>query len=46
MSLITITENIGCGGSAIAKIVADTLKLELYDDRRLEEKAAEMKNCH
>jgi len=42
MSLITITENIGCGGMEIANIAADALKLELYDDRKLEEKATEM----
>jgi len=39
MSLITISTSIGCGGIAIARLVADELKLELYDDKRLEEEA-------
>ena len=42
MSLITISESIGCGGKAIAALVADELKLELYDDRRLEEEAIQL----
>lgn len=42
MSLITITRNIGCGGTTIARLVADGLKLELYDDRRLQEEAIKM----
>ncbi len=39
MSLITISEGIGCGGLAIAQRVADELNVELYDDRRLEQEA-------
>jgi hypothetical protein len=42
MSLITISESIGCGGKAIAALVAKELKLELYDDRRLEEEAIQL----
>jgi cytidylate kinase len=40
MSLITITTGIGCGGMIIARLVADGLNLELYDDERLQEEAA------
>ena len=39
MALITITTGIGCEGMAIAQRVADSLKLELYDDQRLQEEA-------
>lgn len=39
MSLITISQNIGCGGMTIARLVADELKLELYDDEKLEKEA-------
>lgn len=39
MSLITISEGIGCGGLAIGQGVADELKIEFYDDRRLEQEA-------
>jgi cytidylate kinase len=42
MPLITITSGIGCGEMAIARLVADGLKLELYDDRRLQEEAIKM----
>jgi len=42
MSLITITSGIGCEEMTIARLVADALKLELYDDQRLQEKAIEM----
>jgi cytidylate kinase len=42
MSLITISESIGCGGKAIASLVAGELKLELYDDPRLEEEAIQL----
>jgi cytidylate kinase len=42
MSLITISESIGCGGKAIASLVAKELKLELYDDPRLEEEAIQL----
>ena len=42
MALITISENIGCGGMTIAARVADELKLELYDDRRLEKEAIQL----
>jgi len=36
MSLITITQSMGCPGAEIAKRVADSLDLELYDDARLQ----------
>jgi hypothetical protein len=36
MSLITITQSMGCPGERIAKLVADSLDLELYDDARLQ----------
>lgn len=36
MSLITITQSMGCTGGQIAKLVADSLQLELYDDARLQ----------
>jgi cytidylate kinase len=39
MSLITITTGIGCEGMVIARLVSDGLKLELYDDDRLQEEA-------
>lgn len=42
MPLITISRNIGCGGMAIAKRIADGLKLELYDDSRLQAEAVRM----
>jgi cytidylate kinase len=42
MSLITITRCIGCGGMTIARNVAEGLKLELYDDQRLQEEAGKI----
>ncbi len=36
MSLITITQSMGSTGDKIAKLVADSLDLELYDDARLQ----------
>ena len=42
MSLITITRSMGCGGTKIASLVADELKLELYDDQRLQQEAINM----
>lgn len=39
MSLITISESIGCDGMKIAASVADELNLGLYDDNRLEKEA-------
>jgi len=42
MSLITITRSIGCGGMTIARLIADGLKLELYDDQRLQQEAIKM----
>jgi len=33
MSLITITQSRGCAGEKIAKLVADSLSLELYDEK-------------
>lgn len=40
MPLITITQSIGCNGPAIAKSVADHLKIELFDDAKLKKEAA------
>jgi cytidylate kinase len=42
MSLITITHDIGSGGHRIAHMVADTLKLELFDDLRLQQEASKL----
>lgn len=42
MSLITISDAIGCGGMTVARLVANELKLELYDDRRLEQEAVQL----
>jgi cytidylate kinase len=42
MSLLTITSTIGCGEMSIARLVADGLKSELYDDRMLQEEAIRM----
>ena len=42
MSLITMTQNIGCGAIEIAQQLAAQLGLEVYDDHRLEERAVEM----
>lgn len=42
MSLITMTETIGCNGLAIARRVAEGLGIELYDDSRLREEAVRM----
>ena len=42
MSLITITQNLGSGGMAIARQVAEGLNIELYDDERLQAEALEM----
>jgi cytidylate kinase len=39
MSLITISQNLGSGGMAIARQVAETLKIDLYDDNRLQAEA-------
>jgi len=39
VSLITVSESIGCRGSEIARFVGDELKLEVYGDRRLEQEA-------
>ncbi len=37
MSLITITQSKGCAGEKIAKLVADRLNIELYDDAKLQQ---------
>lgn len=42
MSLITITTGIGCEGMAIGQLVADGLKIDLYDDQRLQEDATKI----
>ena len=39
MPLITISQRIGSGGEAIARLVADGLDLELFDDNRLQQEA-------
>jgi cytidylate kinase len=42
MTLISVTQRMGSGGSEIAREVADTLGLELYDDGRLQQEAREI----
>ena len=42
MSLITVTTSIGCGAMSISQKVADGLKIELYDDERLQAEALGM----
>lgn len=42
MALITISRSMGGGGMTIARRVADELKIELYDDQRLQEEAVKM----
>ena len=39
MSLITITSGIGSGDMTIAQLASDELKLDLYDDQRLQQEA-------
>jgi len=46
MSLITITGGLGCGVSGVAKIVADELGVDLYDDQRLQEEAFKIGIVH
>ena len=42
MSLITLTQNLGSGGIAFARRVAEQLDMELFDDDRLQAEAREM----
>jgi cytidylate kinase len=42
MSLITLSEYWGCGGKEIAEKVAANLKMDLFDDARLQAEALEM----
>lgn len=42
MSLITFTTSTGCGARAITRKVAGNLKLEVYDDDRLQQEAVSM----
>ena len=42
MPLITISENLGSEGMSIARQVAAKLKLNLYDDERLQKEAVEL----
>jgi cytidylate kinase len=42
MSLITVTTSIGCGATAVSRKVADDLKIDLYDDERLQQEALNM----
>jgi cytidylate kinase len=42
MPLITISRGIGCGGMIIARLVAEGLNLDLFDDARLQTEAARM----
>lgn len=42
MSLITISRSTGSGGHRIAQMVAHSLKLELYDDLRLQQEASKL----
>lgn len=39
MSLITVTTGVGCGARQVTQKVAEDLKLELYDDNRLQQEA-------
>jgi cytidylate kinase len=42
MALITMTSSIGCEAEEIGRLVAEKLKLEFYDDRRIEEEAGKL----
>ncbi len=42
MALITISQSMGSGDAGLAKRVADSLNIELYDDGKLKEKALDM----
>ena len=42
MSLITVTTSIGCAAMSVSQKVAEGLKLELYDDERLQQEALSM----
>jgi len=42
MALITISHGLGSSGMGIARQVAETLNLELYDDQRIKEQAVKM----
>ena len=42
MALITISQNLGSGGMSVARLVAEGLDLELYDDNRLQDEAIKM----
>jgi len=42
MALVTMTHTIGSEAMAIARIVADGLRVEVYDDARLKEEALRM----
>ena len=42
MSLITISQNLASGGMTVARLVAEGLDLDLYDDDRLQEEALKM----
>ena len=42
MALITISRGIGCGGMHISQLVSAGLKLELYDDEKLQNEAIQM----
>jgi cytidylate kinase len=42
MPLITVTTSIGCGAMSVSQKVADDLKIELYDDQRLQQVALTM----
>lgn len=42
MSIVTVTNNVGCGGCEIASLVAKKLEIPLYDDYALQMEALEM----
>lgn len=42
MPLITISQGIGCGGMTIAGLVAKSLKIDLFDDHRLQQEGIKM----
>jgi hypothetical protein len=42
MPLITISRGIGCGGMIVARLVSESLKVELSDDNKLHQEADKM----
>jgi len=42
MPVITISRGVGCGAMAVARLVSEGLKVELFDDRRFQQEAIKM----